>query len=209
MSIEQTGPAGGEATAAPVRLPFDDVIGAIYRIALGRPGDHDIFRGALVRWTDFIAPIVLSIAINLTYEIARDAPLRAAMNASFKASLIVFGILIGGLLLRVTVALTVTRGIGGGLSTPDRVGPGLLAFQWAQAVWVTPWVILGRLLIGTHGPEWLVLLLGAGIVVAMVGGVARVMRVAFALPTLGQALFVALAGPILSYIVDRLLGMII
>lgn len=208
MAMENVETTAG-ATAAPRRLVFDEVIAAIYRIARGRAGSHDIFYGTSVRWTDFIAPIVLVVAVNLAYELTTDAPLRAAMNASFKASVIVLGIIVGALLLRVAVALTVTWGIGGGLSTPDRVGPGLLAFQWAQAVWVTPLVILGRFLIAAHGPEWLTLLLGAGIVVAMVGGVARVMRVAFALPTLGQALFVALAGPILSYIVDRLLGMII
>lgn len=210
MSTEQAGLTAGEPEA-PVRhrLAFDTVIGAVYRIAFGRPGDHDVFRGATVRWTDFILPIVALVAFNLAYEIGRDPQLRVAMNASLQASLIVLGILTGGLLLRVTVALGVTWGIGGGLSTPDRVGPGLLAFQWAQAALITPWVILGRLLIGTHGPEWLVLLFGAGILIAMIGGVARVMRVAFGLPTLGQAIFVALAGPSVSYIVDRLVGMII
>lgn len=210
MSTEQARFSAGESGAPARRAPlFDEVIGAVYRIAFGRPGDHDMFRTIIVRWSDFVMPIVVVVAVNLAYELIRDPQLRVAMNASFQASLIVLGILVGGLLLRTAVALAVTWGVGGGLSTPDRVGPGLLAFQWAQAALITPWVILGRLLVGTHGPEWLVLLLGAGILVAMIGGVARVMRVAFGLPSLGQGFFVALAGPLVSYIVDRLVFMII
>jgi hypothetical protein len=107
------------------------------------------------------------------------------------------------------VALTVTWGFGGGFGTPDRVGPGLLAYLWMQAALIAPWIIPGRLLIATHGPEWLVLVLGFGMVLTMFIAAGRVMRVVFGLSSLGLGIFVAIAGSAVSYAVDRLFGMII
>jgi hypothetical protein len=197
--------AGAAAPAPAPRLAFDAVIGAIFRIAFGRTSDHDIFRNASVRWIDFIGPIVVLTIINLAYELSVDPQLQRAMNASLNVTVMVLGLLVGGTLLRMTIGLGITFGLAKGAVAPERVGPGLLAYAWMQAVLVTPWTILGRTTLSNHHPEWLVLLLAGGIVVFVIYATSRIMCVAFGLSAFAWGTLFAFAGSVVSYVVDRLL----
>jgi hypothetical protein len=204
MTADPAHQSAGQPAPAP-HLAFDAVIGAIFRIAFGRPGDHDIFRNASVRATAFIGPIMVLAVINLAYELSIDPQLQRAIKTSFNVTVTVLGLLVGGTLLRMAIGLAVTYGLAKGAVAPERVGPGLLAYAWMQAVLVTPWTILGRTTLGNHGPEWMMLLFGAGILVFVVYATSRIMCVAFGLTNFAWGTLFAFAGSVVSYVVDRLI----
>lgn len=206
MTIEGEAPA---IAAGRRRLPFDAFVGAIWRIALRRGDGEDVFARADVRLSDFVLPLLIVLAIGLTYEIASDREMRAAMNVSTAVSLKVLGLVGGGLLLRALVGLFVTYLIAAPMVTPERLWPGLLGYQWTQAALVMPWTILARLMLHSHGPEALVLLLSGCMLLGIFACAVRVIRTAFGLSGWGAAIVIALAGSIVSYGVDLLLGMLL
>jgi hypothetical protein len=191
------------------RLAFDEVIGAIYRLAFRRPGDHDIFGNAQVRWTDFVAPVLVILVIGLTYDIGSDRELRAAMNINLTMSIKVLGIMLGGLMLRTAIGLFVTFLITAPNVAPARVGAGMLAYAWTQAVLIVPWMILARTTLDPHGPVALEIALVVGMLFGIVFCSARVMQVAFAFSGLGMGVLIVLAGNFVSDLADRLLWAII
>jgi len=188
------------------RLAFAAVIGAVYRIAFARHdgGDGDIFAGAAVRWTDFIAPILVVLAINAACEIFSDAELRSLMQLSLDGSVALPGLLLAEIGLRVAVGLGVTLALADNFAPVDRIGPGLLAYQWMQAALLAPWTVLARLATGQH-PIWLEVAFALGMALAMIFCAARVMRAAFALPGLALGICIAWCGSIASFAVDRLI----
>jgi len=193
------------APAPAYRLAFDSVIGAIFRIAFGRPGDHDIFRNASVRWIDFIGPVVVLVVINVAYELSTDPQLQRAMNLNFNTGAMLLGLLIGGVLLRAVINLAVTYGLAKGAVAPDRVGPGMLVYAWMHAVLVGPWTLLGKSVVSGGGPEWLILLLGGGILLFLVVGTSRIMSIAFGV-SVGFGAAFAWTGSVVSFVVDRLIS---
>ena len=196
----------GAAAAAPShRLAFDAVIGAIYRIAFNRPGDHDIFRNAIVRATDFIGPVVVLAVIHVAYELSTDPLVQRAMSASSNGGARVLGLLVGDVLLRATINLAVTYGLAKGAVAPDRVGPGMLAYAWMHAALVGPWTLLGKSVVSGGGPEWLILLLGGGILLFLVVGASRIMSIAFGV-SVGFGAAFAWTGSVVSFLVDQLIS---
>ena len=194
------------AAAAPAyRLAFDSVIGAIFRIAFGRPGDHDVFRNASVRVIDFVGPVVVLVVINVAYELSTDPLVQRAMSASSNVGAKVLGLLAGGVLLRALVNLAVTYGLAKGAVAPDRVGPGMLAYAWMHAALVGPWTLLGKSVVSGGGPEWLILLLGGGILLFLVVGASRIMSIAFGV-SVGFGAAFAWAGSVVSFLVDQLIS---
>jgi hypothetical protein len=201
MTADQSSAAPSDEAA---RVPaFDAAIGAVYRIALGRPGAGDVFERAAVRWTDLILPVIVAVAIGVGSEIASDAQVRHAMNLSLAASVKMLSLLAGGILLRSVVALGATWVIGNMASTRERIWPGLLAYQWTQAAFVMPLVILARNVVDPHGST-LAIVLGIGLAIAIVGGSTRVMHAVFKVGY-GAAIALALGGNVVSYLTDQLL----
>jgi len=204
MTSNPVGPSG--ASPAPAYpLAFDEVIGAVFRIAFGRPGDHDVFRNTSVRATDFIGPVVVLVVINVAYELSTDAQLQRAMGLNFNTGAMLLGLLVGGILLRAVINLAVTYGLAKGAVAPDRVGPGLLAYAWMHAVLVGPWTLLGKSVVSGGGPEWLILLLGGGLLLFLVVGTSRIMSIAFGVSAGFGAAF-AWTGSVVSFAVDQLLS---
>jgi hypothetical protein len=206
MTIEGEAPA---IAAGRRRLPSDVLVGAVWRIAFRRSDGEDVFARADVRLSDFVLPLLIVLAIGLTYEIAGDREMRAAMNLSTAVSLKVLGLVGGGLLLRALVGLFVTYLIAAPMVTPERLWPGLLGYQWTQAALVVPWSILARVTVHSHGPEMLVLLLSGCMLLGIFVCSVRVIRAAFGFSGWGAAIVIALAGSIVSYGVDLLLGMLL
>jgi hypothetical protein len=185
-------------------LGFEKVIGAIYRIAFSRPGDHDVFRNAAVGWTDFLAPLALHLVLNTTYAITSDTPLREAVATGARPVGIFLGLIAAGILLRAVVGFAVTWALAYGLAAHERVGPGLLAYLWMQAILISPWVIVLRGVSG-HDPLWMIVLFGFVPALYLLYCASRVMRTAFALPNLGFGLLFAMTGNVVSYVVDSLI----
>jgi hypothetical protein len=104
--VAQAAPNG----AIRLRRSFGEYIGAVYRIIFGRPGDHDVFGDALVRWTDFIMPGLVIIFLHLGYTISSTPALRVVMNMRLQPSMLAVGVLSFGVLLRLAVTLVVTWG---------------------------------------------------------------------------------------------------
>jgi hypothetical protein len=186
-------------------LAFDSVIGAIYRIAFGRPGDHDVFRNALVRWTDFVGPLVVLVVITVGYQLASNPAVLRTMNASFNATVIVLGLGIAGAGLRALIGLGVTFGLAKGTVAPERLAPGLLAYAWMQAALVAPLMIVGHRMSTGGGPTWMIITFGLGLLLFIIVGATRVMRVAFGLSNAAWGGVLAFAGMLVSYAVDRII----
>jgi hypothetical protein len=194
------------ASPAPAyRLAFDAVIGAIFRIAFDRPGDHDIFRNASARAIDFIGPVVVLVVINVAYELSTDPLVQRAMGAGSNLGAKVLGLLIGGILLRAVINLAVTSGLAKGAVAPERVGPGKLAYAWMHAVLVGPWTLLGKSVVSGGSPEWLILLLGGGILLFLVVSTSRIMSIAFGV-SVGFGAAFAWTGSVVSFLVDQLIS---
>jgi hypothetical protein len=196
--------ANGEQPAQ-FPLPAGQIVAAIYRIVFGRPGDHDVFANALVRWVDFIVPVILFLGLHLVYETQRDVRVAHVMAISARAAGIVLGVLAAGTLLRLVVASAATWVLARGLAAPERVSPGLLGYVWMEAALVAPGVIILRGAVSGHTPVWMVVVFGFGSMLFLFYGAARVMRVAFGLSNIGLGVLFALAGSIISYVIDQLL----
>jgi hypothetical protein len=164
------------------------------RIALGRPGDHDVFRNALVRWTDFIGPLVVLVVITVGYQLASNPAVLRTMNANFNATVIVLGLGIAGAGLRALIGLGVTFGLAKGTVAPERLAPGLLAYAWMQAALVAPLMIVGHTMSTGGGPTWMIVTFGLGLLLFIIVGATRVMRVAFGLSSAAWGGVLAFAG---------------
>jgi len=198
---------GGASGESPARFPLaaGEIVVAIYRIAFGRPGEHDVFANALVRWVDFTIPVVLFLGLHLVYETQRDVRVAHVMATSPRAAGIVLGVLAAGTLLRLVVASAVTWALARGLAAPERVRPGLLGYVWMEAALVSPGIMILRGAVSGHTPVWMVVVFGIGSMLFLFYGAARVMRVAFGLSNIGLGVLFALAGSIISYVIDQLL----
>jgi len=185
---------------------FDDYIGAIYRIALGRPGDHDVFRDAIVRGSDFIAPVLILLALHIGHSLAAAPAARRAMEISTRNAAIILSVLAAGVLLRLAVTVAVTWGLGKMLATPERVLPGLIGYVWTQAALIAPGILLIRLGLTPHAPWWSIALDVAATFAIAVWFPAKVMRVAFGLPGIRSAILITLTGSVVSYLVDYLVA---
>jgi len=186
-------------------LPAGQIVAAIYRLVFGRPGDHDVFANALVRWVDFIIPVVLVLGLHLVYETQRDVRVAHVMATSPRAAGIVLGVLAAGILLRLVIAVAVTWALARGLALPERILPGLLGYVWMEAALVSPGIMILRGAVTGHTPVWMVVAFGFGSMLFLFCGAARVMRVAFGLSNIGLGVLFALAGSIISYVIDQLL----
>lgn len=201
-------PAAQAAPEGAIRLrrKFDDYIGAVYRIAFSRPGDHDVFRDAIVRWTDFIAPVLLLLALHIGHSLAAAPTVRRAMDVSLRNTVIILAVLSAGVLLRLTVTLGVTWGLGKMLAAPERVASGLIGYVWTQAALIAPGILLIRLGLHPHAPWWSLALDAIAAFFVAIWFPAKVMRVAFGLPGMGSAILITLAGSVVSYLVDYLVA---
>jgi hypothetical protein len=105
-----------------------------------------------VRWTDFIAPVLLLLALHIEQSLAAAPAVRRAMDVSLRNTLIILAALGAGVLLRLAVTLAVTWGLGKMLAAPERVLPGLIGYVWAQAVLIAPGILLIRLGLSPYEP---------------------------------------------------------
>jgi membrane protease YdiL (CAAX protease family) len=72
-----------------------------------------------VRWTDFIAPVLLLLALHIEQSLAAAPAVRRAMDVSLRNTLIILAVLGAGVLLRLAVTLGVTWGLGKMLAAPN------------------------------------------------------------------------------------------
>ena len=203
--MADTTPQSGEGSPGRLPLSAGQIVAAIYRIAFTRPGNHDVFANARVRWFDFIVPVVLFLVLQVGYETQRDAHLAHVLAISVRNAEIILGIITAGILIRLVVATAVTAVLAYGLASRERVGPGLLGYVWMQAVLVAPWVMILRGAFTGNIPVWMTVVLGFGSTLYLIYGASRVLRVAFGLSNIGLGVLFALAGSIVSYAVDRLI----
>ena len=196
------------ADTAPQRFPLTggEVVAAIYRIVFRGRGDNDVFANAAIRWTDFIAPVLIFLALDLIYETATEAEMRRVASTSGRAAFIIYGILAGGILFRLLVATGVTWGLARVFAAPARIGPGLLGYVWMETALVSPWIIIVRSGIGGDDPVWLIIIGGFLPLLFLFYGASRVMSVAFGLSHLGFGFLFAVAGSVISYLVERLIS---
>jgi len=195
----------GDEPPARFPLPAGQIVAAIYRIVFSRRGDHDVFANAAVKSLDFIVPVILFAGFHLVYEVVRDARLQHAIATNARAAAIILGVLAAGALLRLLVAAAVTGVLARGFAEPGRIKPGLLGFVWMEAVLVSPWIIILRSGVSGHDPVWMIVAFGFVPMLFLIYGAARVMRVAFGLSNLGLGFLFALAGSIISYLIDNLI----
>lgn len=203
-----TQPAGQVVPDDAVRLrrTVGDYIVSIYKIAFGRPGDHDVFRNAEVRWTDFILPLVLFVVIQVGYAIGTSAEARHLVSINARATAIVLAIVTFGTAMRFIVAGAVTWGLARLVAAPERVLPGLVGYLWTIAALVAPGIMIVRFGVSAHEPWWALVMHGVAAVAVAIFFPMRIMKVAFALPGMGTAFLLAVAGSIVSFVVDFLLA---
>jgi hypothetical protein len=103
-SMAETIPPRADTASQRFPLTGGEVVAAIYRIVFRGCGDNDVFANAAIRWTDFVAPVLISLALDLIYETASEPEMRRAVSTSGRAALIIYGILVGGILFRLLVA---------------------------------------------------------------------------------------------------------
>ena len=192
---------------APQRFPLTggEVVAAIYRIVFRGPGGNDVFANAAIRWTDFIAPVVVFLVLHVIYETATDVDIRHALSAGGRAAMIIFPILGGGILFSLFVAMAVTWGLARVFALPGRVGPGLLGYLWMEAALISPWAMIVRAGISGYDPLWFIMLGGFFPMLALLFGASRVMSVAFGLSHLGFGFLFAVAGSVVAYLVAYLI----
>jgi hypothetical protein len=191
--------------AAPQRFPVTggQIVAAIYRIAFSGRADNDVFANAAVRWTDFIAPVLVFLALHMVIEISDDADLRRA--ASSPAAVLVCAILVAGILFSLLVAVAVTWGLARVFASPARVVPGLLGYMWMEAALISPWIMIVRSGISGYAPVWLVIFGGFVPFLFLFFGASRVMSVAFGLSHFGFGFLFAVAGSVVAYFVAYLI----
>jgi hypothetical protein len=182
-----------------------EIVAAIYRIVLRGPGGNDVFANAAIRWTAFITPVLIFLALDLIYETASEPEMRRAVSASGRAALIIYGILAAGILFRLLAATGVTWGLARIFAAPARIGPGLLCYVWMETALVSPWIIIVRSGIGGYDPVWLIIVGGFLSLLFLFYGASRVMSVAFGLSHLGFGFLFAVAGSVISYLVERII----
>ena len=188
------------------RPTFADYIVAIYKIAFSRPGDHDVFRDAIVRWTDFIPPLLVFVVIQVAYAIGTSAEARHLISINARATAIVLTFVAGGIALRIIVAGAVTWVLGKLIAAPERVLPGLIGYLWTVAALVAPSIMIVRFGVTAHEPWWALVIHGVAAIAVAIFFPTRIMKVAFGLPGMGYAFLLAIAGSVVSYVTDILLA---
>jgi hypothetical protein len=189
-----TAPEGGD-TAVAGRLSPLRMLGVVLRIAIAGPGGQDPFAGARLRVLDALPPLVLAVAIAVIGAAAGAGMVMHDPTSPQAADLLALHAAVN--LARILVAAGVTY-IVAQLFAPDRIRPGLIAYLWAHALLISPWLVLITHVINAGDPAFWLILASAGSLVPAVGGTTRVMRVAFDLPDLPSAIFISVAGAVLS-----------
>jgi hypothetical protein len=189
-----TAPEGGDIAVASRLSPLR-MLGAVLRIAIAGPGGQDPFAGSRLRVLDALPPLVLAVAIAVIGAAAGAGMLMHDPTSPEVADLVALHAAVN--LARILVAAGVTY-IVAQLFAPDRIRPGLIAYLWAHALLISPWLALTTHVINASDPaSWLILASAVSLAPA-VGGITRVMRVAFDLPDLPSAIFISVAGAVLS-----------
>jgi len=192
--------------AVRLRRTAGDYIVSIYKIAFSRPGDHDVFRNAIVRWTDFILPLLVFVVVQVAYAIGTSAEARHLISINARATAIVLAFVAGGTALRFIVAGAVTWGLAKLIAAPERVLPGLVGYLWTVAALVAPGIMIVRFGVSAHEPWWALVIHGIAAIAIAIFFPMRIMKVAFGLPGMGTAFLLAIAGSIVSYVTDFLLA---
>jgi hypothetical protein len=190
----------------PSPLAASEAIEAVYRTALGRAGSEDLF-AAPVRWTSFIAPALILVALRLLQLLfAGDlaAVLRQA-HLTFLTGLLVLAVIVIALLIGLAIAVGVAALIGRGVGQPGRVGSGVLAFVWAQAVLLQPGIAVLRLLLDPQDPTAVIVLLVVAMIVLVIG-TGRAVSAGFQSGGAGSGVFIVIAAGVVSWLADKLLG---
>jgi hypothetical protein len=192
-----TASEGGDATAAvaghlsPLRMLW-----TVLRIAIAGRGGQDPFAGLRLRLRDALPPLVLAVAIAVIGAAAEEGmPALQDPTAAQFADLMALHATIN--LARILVAAGVTY-IVAQLFAPDRIRPGLIAYLWAHALLICPWLVLATQIIDASDPAPWLILASAGSLAPVVAGTTRVMRAVFDLPDLPSAIFISVAGAVLS-----------
>jgi hypothetical protein len=172
------------------------MLGVVLRIAILGSGGQDRFAGLRLHVRDALPPLVLAVAIALIGAAAGAGRLVLHdPTAPQVADLMALHAAVN--LARILVAAGVTY-IVAQLFAPDRIRPGLIAYLWAHALLISPWLVLITHVINASDPAPWLILASAGSLAPVVGGTTRVMRVAFDLPDLPSAIFISVAGAVLS-----------
>ena len=182
----------GDTAVAGRRSPLR-MLGVVLRIAILGSGGQDRFAGLRLRVLDALPPLVLAVAIAVIGA-AAEAGMHDPTAPQF-ADLMALHAAIN--LARILVAAGVTY-IVAQLFAPDRIRPGLIAYLWAHALLISPWLVLITHVINASDPAPWLILASAGSLVPVVAGTARVMRAAFDLSDLPSAIFISVAGAVLS-----------
>jgi hypothetical protein len=189
-------PAGGPVVGG--RLSPAAMLGVVLRIALTGAGRGEPFAGLRPRLADALLPLALSVVIAVAGAAAgpdtRSLILRDP-TAPGVADLMALHAAVN--LARILVATGVTY-IVAQLFAADRIWPGLIAYLWANVLFVSPWLVLITQVVDATDPELWAILASAGGLVLAVAAMARVMRAALNLPDRPSAIFVSVAGAVLS-----------
>jgi hypothetical protein len=187
------------AHASPLRP--SEAIEAVYTIALGRAGDGDPF-GAPVRWRSYPAPILVMLVLGgLQQHLRGDIPIDWS-KLTFGLQLLVLGFLLMGMLVTLAVVLGVVALLGRLMGEPGRVGRGVLAYLWVEAVLVQPAICVMRIILVPRNPTIVIVLLALGLIAAVLGA-GRVVRSGFLLGHTAAGVFVVIAAGLVGFILDR------
>jgi len=187
-----TAPDGG-GTVVAGRLSPLRMLGAVLRIAILGSRGQDPFARLRLRVRDALPPLVLAVAIAVIGA-AAEAGMHDPTTPQF-ADLMALHAAVN--LARILVAAGVTY-IVAQLFAPDRARPGLIVYLWAHALLISPWLLLITHVINASDPAPWLILASAGSLSLAVAGTTRVMRAAFDLPGLPSAVFISVAGAVLS-----------
>jgi len=190
----------------PSPLTPADAIEAVYRTALGRAGSEDPF-AAPVRWTSFVVPTLILVGLRLL-QLLLGGDLGAVLRhlqLTFLTGLLVLAVIVIALLIGLAVAVGVAALVGRWVGQSGRVGRGVLAFVWMQAVLLQPGIAVLRLLLDPGDPTAVIVLL-VGAMIVLVIGAGRVVSAGFQSGGAGSGVFVVIAAGVVSWLADKLAG---
>jgi hypothetical protein len=183
-------------------LSPSEAIDAVYSTALGKAGDRDLFGAAPVLWRSYLAPILILLVLGEVQLLLGGVPIDWH-KLPFWLELLLLAFMAIGLLIMFAVAIGVVALLGRMMGEPGRVGCGVLAYVWVEAVLVQPGICILRLILGPRDPTIVIILLAVALI-ALIIGAGRVVKSGFQLSNIGAGIVVA-AG-LVGFVLDRIVG---
>ena len=191
------------AHAAP--LSPSEAIDAVYTIALGKAGGEDLFGAAPILWRSYFAPMLILLALGEVQLLLGGGLPIDWQQVTFPIGVLLFVIIVLGLLILLGVAIGVVALLGRLMGEHGRIGAGVLAYVWVQAVLVQPTICLMRLILGPRDPTIVIVLLVLGLVAVIIAA-GRVVKSGFQLNSVGAGIFIVVAAGFVGFVLDRVVG---